>query len=74
MKEGANEGVGRAGVENGGPAGVVEMLEAKVCDVFPSPLDRRARESGVEGGLDEKGTVKADMLRGGVEFTFRTFD
>lgn len=34
--------------------------------MFPSPLVRRARESGVEGGLDEKGTVKADMLQSGV--------
>lgn len=40
--------------------------------MFPSPLDRLARESGVEGGLDEKGTVKADMLQGGVGVV-RTF-
>ena len=54
MKEGAKEGGGRAGVEEGGgPAGVVEILEAKLLDVFPTPLEYRERESGVDWGLDE---------------------
>lgn len=60
VKEGVKDGVGRAGVEEGGgPAGVVDKFEAKLLAFCPRPLERCERESGVDGGLEEKGTVKA---------------
>ena len=54
MNEGMDDG--------GGSAGVVDTLEVKLFEVPPKPLEYRERESGVEGGLDEKGTVKPDIL------------
>lgn len=50
MKEPAEEG--------GGPAGVVDGLEAPKEYCFEPSFDRL---SGVDGGLEEKGTWKPDM-------------
>ena len=50
--------------EGGGPAGVVEGLEIKVFDFEGWPLAIRDRESGVDGGEDENGTTKPDMVEG----------
>lgn len=51
------------GTDDGGnPAGVIDALEAKLFDVLPKPLEYLGRESGVEGGLDEKGTAKLDIF------------
>ena len=60
-----DEGGGPAGVnepadEGGGPAGVVEGLEApKENCLAPSWL----LLSGVDGGLEENGTWKPDIMR-----------
>lgn len=58
------EGGGPAGVKDapvgGGPAGVVDGFSAISLKTGPS-LDRFGLESGVVGGLDEKGTWKVDM-------------
>lgn len=56
------DGGGPAGVkdaddEGGGPAGVVEACAAKEKTLSPWP----DRLSGVDGGLEEKGTWKPDM-------------
>ena len=51
------------GIDDGGnPAGVLDTLEAKLFEVLPKPLEYLERESGVEGGLDEKGTAKPDIF------------
>ena len=63
-----DRGGGPAGVrvcaeDGGGPAGVVDGLEVRLKVPGLLPLPKRLRESGVEGGLEEKGTTKApDML------------
>ena len=66
------EGGGSAGVkdraEGGGPAGVVDMLEAKLSSTLSYSLTLGCREifePGVEGGLEEKGTVQPDILEAG---------
>ena len=63
------DGGGPAGVkeraeEGGGPAGVVEGWATKPANGFPCLLDVRERESGVDGGLEDSGTVQPDMMFG----------
>ena len=65
----SDDGGGPAGVnegaeEGGGPAGVVEGLEIKNLDFEGWPLAILDRESGVDGGEDENGTTKPDMVEG----------
>ena len=61
-----DEGGGPAGVkdlaEGGGPAGVVEGFVPKVEKLSSRLPVRFWRLPGVEGGLDEKGTAKPDMV------------
>jgi len=57
-----DEGGGPAGVndpadEGGGPAGVVDRFEAPKENFFEA-----SRRSGVDGGLEENGTWKPDIV------------
>ena len=60
---GGPAGVNDGAEEGGGPAGVVERLKLKAVAVVlvANPLGVCIRLSGVDGGLEEKGTVKPDI-------------
>lgn len=68
-----DEGGGPAGVnepadEGGGPAGVVVGLVARFMNEFPK-LPLRVRRSGVEGVLEDNGTVQPDIVSSCVELS-----